>query len=137
MREQYLPVRESLGYKNVKAALQKIFEVNLDEIEIDVGEYEDFSFSFHYQRYEMDIIISSTAKHKQFEYGEGGLLTVLLPNPDYPRYSIYEQTIFSALIKDQKLRQSIHRVLGRDESKVEWVLVVLKWFLDSPDAEVL
>ena len=32
MTEHYLPIKESLGYKNVKQALQNVFSVNLDDI---------------------------------------------------------------------------------------------------------
>ena len=34
MSEAYLPIRESLGYQNVKKALEKIFSIDLDTIAI-------------------------------------------------------------------------------------------------------
>ncbi|HEL1145015.1 TPA: hypothetical protein TVK10_001861, partial [Streptococcus equi subsp. zooepidemicus] len=72
--EQYLPIRESLGYRNVKKALWSVFLVDLDEIKIREGEYENFGFILKYKTYEIIIWIASTEKNKQFEYGEGGRL---------------------------------------------------------------
>lgn len=76
MSEQYLPVRESLGYKNTKMALRKIFLIDLDEIEIDIGENEDFSFQFNYRHYDASVAFTSTGKGIQFEVGEGGMVDI-------------------------------------------------------------
>lgn len=62
MTEHYLPIKESLGYKNVKQALQNVFSVNLDDIQIRAGEYENFSFLFTYNNYFMTMLLSSTKK---------------------------------------------------------------------------
>lgn len=63
MSETYLPIKESLGYQNVKTALWNVFEINLDTILIREGkEYENFGFSFSYNNYEMTMLLSSTEK---------------------------------------------------------------------------
>ena len=38
MRDDYLPTRDSLGYQNVKQALEKIFSIDLDTIKINEGD---------------------------------------------------------------------------------------------------
>lgn len=63
MTEQYLPIKESLGYKNVKTALWDVFATDLDKIQIREGEYENFSFGFKYKTYEMSMRIAATGKH--------------------------------------------------------------------------
>lgn len=42
MSEGYLPIRESLGYQNVKQALEEVFSIDLDMIAIHEGEDEKF-----------------------------------------------------------------------------------------------
>ena len=42
MSEGYLPIRDSLGYQNVKQALEKIFSINLDTITINERDDEKF-----------------------------------------------------------------------------------------------
>lgn len=74
MSEQYLSIKESLGYKNVKQALWNVFSVDLDGIKIREGEYENFGFDFKYKGYKMNMGIAATGKRVQFEAGEGGLL---------------------------------------------------------------
>ena len=69
MSEQYLPIRDSLGYQNVKQVLEKIFSIDLDTIAIDKGEDENFNFPFVYNGYHMTIGISSTGKNTQLEAG--------------------------------------------------------------------
>ena len=44
MSEGYLPTRDSLGYQNVKQALEKIFSIDLDTIAIHEGEDEILIF---------------------------------------------------------------------------------------------
>ena len=46
MSDTYLPTKESLGYKNVKQALWKVFLADLDTIPIQEGEFDNFSFPF-------------------------------------------------------------------------------------------
>lgn len=62
MSDTYLPIKESLGYKNVKQALWKVFLADLDTIPIQEGEFENFSFPFSYNNYEMTMLLSSTEK---------------------------------------------------------------------------
>ena len=130
MSEQYLPIRDSLGYQNVKQALEKIFSIDLDTIAIHEGEDETFNFPFVYNGYHMTIGISSTGKNTQLEVGEGGLFNIWFAQTDEQRFSI---TFLSKVIHDK----SIRRVYGRDEESVERTLSILKDFLNSDKAEVL
>ena len=130
MSEGYLPTRDSLGYQNVKQALEKIFSIDLDTIAIHEGEDENFNFPFMYQGYHMTIGISSTGKNTQLEVGEGGLFNIWFVQTDEQRFSV---TFLSKVIDDK----SIKRVYGRDEKSVEHTLQLLKYFIDSDRAEVL
>lgn len=130
MSEGYLPTRDSLGYQNVKQALEKIFSIDLDTIAIHEGEDENFNFPFAYKGYHMTMGISSTGKNRQLEAGEGGLFNIWFTQMDEQRFSI---TFLSKVI-DVK---SIRRVYGRDEKSVEHTLQLLKDFIDSDRAEVL
>ena len=42
-------IRESLGYQNVKQALEQVFSIDLDTIAIHEGEDENFNFYNHVQ----------------------------------------------------------------------------------------
>ena len=130
MSEDYLPIRDSLGYQNVKQALEKIFSINLDTITINEGDDENFNFPFVYKGYHMTIGISSTGKNTQLEAGEGGLFNIWFTPTDEQRFSI---TLLSQMINDK----SIKRVYGRDQKSVEHTLQLLKDFLDSDRAEML
>ncbi|MBF1114357.1 MAG: hypothetical protein HXL60_01655 [Solobacterium sp.] len=130
MSELYLPIRDSLGYQNVKQALERVFSIDLDTIAIHEGEDENFNFPFVYKGYHMTMGISSTSKNRQFEAGEGGLFNIWFTQTDEQRFSI----IFLSKIIDDK---SIKRVYGCDEKSVEHTLQLLKDFLDSERAEVL
>ena len=130
MSEVYLPIRDSLGYQNVKQALEKIFSIDLDTITINEGDDENFNFPFMYNGYHMIIGISSTGKNTQLEAGEGGLFNIWFTRTDEQRFSI---TFLSKVIDDK----SIRRVYGRDEESVERTLNILKNFLNSDKAEVL
>ena len=130
MSEAYLPTRDSLGYQNVKQALEKIFSIDLDTISINEGDDENFNFPFMYNGYHMTIGISSTGKNTQLEAGEGGLFNIWFVQTDEQRFSI---NFLSKVIDDK----SIRRVYGRDEELVERTLNILKDFLNSDKAEVL
>lgn len=130
MSEGYLPTRESLGYQNVKQALEKIFSIDLDTIAIHEGEGENFNFPFVYKGYHMTMGISSTSKNRQLEAGEGGLFNIWFTQAGEQKFSI---TFLSKIIDDK----SIKRVYGRDKKSVEHTLQLLKDFLDSERAEVL
>ena len=130
MSELYLPIRDSLGYQNVKQALERVFSINLDTITINEGEDENFNFPFVYKGYHMTMGISSTGKNRQLEAGEGGLFNIWFPQADEQRFSI---TFLSKIIDDK----SIKRVYGRDRKSVERTLQLLKDFLDSDKAAVL
>lgn len=130
MSEGYLPIRDSLGYQNVKQALSKIFSIDLDTIAIHEGDDENFNFPFMYNGYHMTIGISSTSKNRQLEAGEGGLFNIWFTQTDEQRFSI---TFLSKIIDDK----SIKRVYGHDRKSVERTLQLLKDFLDSDKAEVL
>ena len=130
MSEGYLPIRDSLGYQNVKQALEKIFSIDLDTISINEGDDENFNFPFMYNGYYMTIGISSTGKNTQLEAGEGGLFNIWFIQTDEQRFSI---PFLSKVIDDK----SIRRVYGCDEESVERTLNILKDFLNSDKAEVL
>lgn len=130
MSEGYLPIRDSLGYQNVKQALERVFSINLDTIAIHEGEDENFNFPFVYKGHHMTMGISSTSKNRQLEAGEGGLFNIWFTQTDEQRFSI---TFLSKIIDDK----SIKRVYGRDRKSVERTLQLLKDFLDSDRAEVL
>ena len=130
MSEGYLPTRESLGYQNVKQALEKIFSIDLDTITINEGDDENFNFPFMYKGYHLTMGISSTGKNRQLEAGEGGLFNIWFTQTDEQRFSV---TLLSQVIDDK----SIKRVYGRDKKSVEHTLQLLKYFLDSDRAEVL
>ena len=130
MSEAYLPIRESLGYQNVKKALEKIFSIDLDTIAIHEGEDENFNFPFVYKGYHMTRGISSTGKNRQLEAGEGGLFNIWFTQADEQRFSI---TFLSKIIDDKSLK----RVYGRDKKSVEHTLQLLKDFLNSDRAAVL
>ena len=130
MSELYLPIRESLGYQNVKQALEKIFSIDLDTIAIHEGEDENFNFPFAYKGYHMTMGISSTGKNRQLEAGEGGLFNIWFTQADEQKFSI----IFLSKIIDDK---SLKRVYGRDKKSVEHTLQLLKDFLNSDRAAVL
>ena len=123
-------IRDSLGYQNVKQALEKIFSIDLDTIAIHEGEDENFNFPLVYKGYHMTMGISSTGKNRQLEAGEGGLFNIWFTQTDEQRFSI----IFLSKIIDDK---SLTRVYGRDKKSVEHTLQLLKDFLDSDRAEVL
>lgn len=130
MSELYLPIRDSLGYQNVKQALERVFSINLDTIAIHEGEDENFNFPFMYKGYHLTMGISSTGKNRQLEAGEGGLFNIWFTQTDEQRFSV---TLLSQVIDDK----SIKRVYGRDKMSVEHTLQLLKDFLDSDRAEVL
>lgn len=130
MSEQYLPIRDSLGYQNVKQALEKIFSIDLDTIAIDEGEDENFNFPFVYNGYHMTIGISSTGRNTQLEAGEGGLFNIWFTQTDEEKFSV---TFLSKLIDDK----SIRRVYGGNKDSIEHTLHILKDFLNSDKAEVL
>ena len=130
MSEAYLPIRESLGYQNVKKALEKIFSIDLDTIAIHEGEDENFNFPFVYKGYHMTMGISSTGKNRQLEAGEGGLFNIWFTQADEQRFSI---TFLSKIIDDKSLK----RVYGRDKKSVDHTLQLLKDFLNSDRAAVL
>jgi hypothetical protein len=123
-------IRESLGYQNVKQALERVFSINLDTIAIHEGEDENFNFPFVYKGHHMTMGISSTSKNRQLEAGEGGLFNIWFTQTDEQRFSV---TLLSQVIDDK----SIKRVYGRDKKSVEHTLQLLKDFLDSDRAEVL
>ena len=130
MSEGYLPTRDSLGYQNVKKALEQVFSIDLDTIAIHEGEDENFNFPFVYKGYHMTMGISSTSKNRQLEAGESGLFNIWFTRTDEQRISI---TFLSKVIDDK----SIRRVYSRDEESVELTSNILKDFLDSDRAEML
>ena len=123
MSGTYLPVKESLGYKNVKTALWNVFEVDLDNIPVREGnEFENFGFSLHYNGYEVTMILSGTGKHRQFEFGEGGELGIMIPNP---RNVLVSVSFLDELVSDEEIKDKIENIFGKDEKSVEYALRVI------------
>lgn len=136
MTEHYLPVKESLGYKNVKKALKMFFSIDLDKITIREGGYENFRFDLTYNRIPIIIIVAATGKHQQFEIGEGGTVTISLPDPDYPTSSFSETQFLDCVIKDPTIEKRIRHISGKKE-EVEFAFKVLKDYLESDEAKLL
>ncbi|HEL0007468.1 TPA: hypothetical protein TUM56_000753 [Streptococcus equi subsp. zooepidemicus] len=131
--EQYLPIKESLGYRNVKKALWSIFLIDLDDIQVREGEYENFGFTLHYKDYSITMILSGTGKHTQFEFGEGGKLSILLPNP---KDTLWGSSNLYELISDKVTKEKLEYIFGKNEKDVEYAMHVLKDYLDSDEAKV-
>ncbi|HEK9074746.1 TPA: hypothetical protein TUR75_001862 [Streptococcus equi subsp. zooepidemicus] len=129
--EQYLPIKESLGYKNVKQALWNIFSIDLETLQIEQGEFENFGFILKYKTDEIIIWIASTEKNKQFEYGEGGRLIITVPNPKYPEDSFLDTIYFHNLLTNDVLSDIVRYSLGKDEKSIEQTFQILKDYLDS------
>ncbi|RSJ16052.1 hypothetical protein D8830_09205 [Streptococcus intermedius] len=131
MSETYLPVKESLGYKNVKTALLNIFQMNLDDLFILENSYEGFNFSITYRGYDVEMGISDAQKNTQFQFGEGGIFKILLDDPNYPENSILEKIFLEFLIDNQSIREKIEYTFGKNEKDIEYALQVLKGYLDK------
>ena len=137
MSETYLPIKESLGYKNVKKALWHVFSVNLDDIQIREGEDENFAFDLIYHSMSVNIVIAATGKKQQFEIGEGGLVQIFLPDPDYPENSFLKKKSFEWIVKDRDSQEKIRYIFGKRKSEIIFAFKLLKDYLDSDEAKVL
>ena len=137
MSETYLPVKESLGYKNVKQALMAVFSINLDTIPIREGEFENFGFELDYNSVLVDIIITATGKNQQFEIGEGGLIQIFLPDSDYPENSFLKKKSLEWIVKDSDIQEKLKYILGKRESEIIFAFNFLKDYLDSDEAKEL
>ncbi|HEK9159061.1 TPA: hypothetical protein SUC28_001332 [Streptococcus equi subsp. equi] len=135
--EQYLPVKEGLGYRNLKIALMNVFSIDLDKFTIIEGEFENFGFHLNYNNKEIIIWITSTGKNRQFEYGEGGQLMISLPNPKYPDRSFLDRVTLESLLTDTEKIEAVDYAFGRYEHRLEIALAILKDYLDSDEAKVL
>ena len=137
MTDTYLPVRESLGYKNVKKALWNVFQIDLDKFPIREGEYENFSFDLTYNSIPAIVVVAATGKHQQFEIGEGGKITISLPDPDYPTSSFLKTQFLDSVIKDPIIKDRVRYLFGKKEKDIEFVFRVLKDYLESDEAKLL
>ncbi|MGT2969224.1 MULTISPECIES: hypothetical protein [Streptococcus] len=133
----YLPIRKSLGYRNVKQALMAIFSINLDQLSIINGQFEDFGFVIEYKAIEIDMGISATGKNLQFNIGEGGTFDISLPNPKYPESSFMSRRFFYNFIEDSSVKSKLEYVLGKNEKDIEYAMQVLKDYLDSDEVKIL
>lgn len=131
MKKKYLSVKQSLGYKNLKLALDNVFNIKLDDVLINEGEFENFSLNIKYNNQEVNMGISSTEKHAQFQVGAGGMFDILFPNPDYPQSSILSMKFFHDLLEDQEKIEKVEFVFGGDEKAIEVALRILKDYLDN------
>ncbi|SDP13130.1 hypothetical protein SAMN05216347_1062 [Streptococcus equinus] len=137
MNENYLPIKESLGYKNVKTALWNVFQIDLDKLPIREGEYENFSFDLTYNKIPLTIVVAATGKNRQFEIGEGGKITIVLPDPGYPTTSFLDTQFFHRVIKDPIIKKRIKYLFGKREEDIEFVFKVLKDYLESDESKKL
>ncbi|SFC49146.1 DUF6572 domain-containing protein [Streptococcus equinus] len=137
MTEHYLPAKESLGYKNVKTALWNVFQIDLDKIPIREGEYENFGFDLTYNSIPTKVVVAGTRKNRQFEIGEGGMVTISLPNPGYPTSAFLKTQFFHRVIKDPTIRERVEDLFGRKEEDIEFVFKVLKDYLESDESKKL
>nr|WP_240187039.1 DUF6572 domain-containing protein [Streptococcus lutetiensis] len=137
MNENYLPVKESLGYKNVKKALWNVFKIDLDTIEISTGKYEGFGFYLNYNNISAYLGIYDTGKNQSFQAGEGGIFSISFLNPDYPKNSLFKTISFSSLIDDKNIGKKLRWCLGKNEQDIGYAMSILKDFLRSDKAKVL
>ena len=137
MTEHYLPVKESLGYKNVKTALWNVFQIDLDKITIREGEYENFGFDLTYNSIPTKVVVAGTGKNQQFEIGEGGKITISLPNPDYPTSAFLKTQFFHRVIKNPMIKDRVRYLFGKKEEDIEFVFKVLRDYLESDEAKLL
>lgn len=131
MSEKYLPIRESVGYKNVRLAMLNVFNFELDNITIHEGDFENFNFKFLYNQQELTLAVTSSEKNRQLEAGEGGIFNIWFPNPNYPKTSILDIQFFYDLLDDEEKSKKVKRVFGDNEPAVEEALVILKEYLDK------
>lgn len=127
--ETYLPIRESVGYENLKEAVAKVFFVNLDELEIQAENYEDFSFKLPNLEKDIFIGITASAKHQQFNFGEGGKVSIMVENPKYPIESMFPEVPFYMLLADENLSREVDHTFGDNEEKIERTLHLLEAYL--------
>ena len=126
---RYLPIRESVGYKNIKRILRSIFSINLDEISIrDNLDYENFGFSFQYRNYPITMMVTGTGKNIQFEFGEGGELSIFLPDLDN---SLWGESELYELVLDKTIKDKLKHIFCKNEKSVEFAMQVLKDYLDK------
>lgn len=131
MKEAYLPIKESVGYNNIKNILNVIFSIDLDDIDIREGEDENFAFEFIYFNTEINIVVSATGKSGQFNVGEGGLISILLPNPNYPFQSFLPKQFIESIIDDEHVKSKVRHLLGKRKSDVHLAFQLLKDYLDE------
>lgn len=129
--ETYLPVRKSLGYQNLKKALAKIFSICLDDEEINVFEFENFKYILNYKKNQVKLFITDTEKNVQFQFGEGGVLSIYLPNPEFPDHSFLPEKPISDIISDKEQSLFLEFVSGKRDTDVESAVRILKDYLDK------
>ncbi|GAK30157.1 hypothetical protein WOSG25_012540 [Weissella oryzae SG25] len=123
--ENYLPVRDSVGYINLKQAMNNVFLINLDEIAIRESNYENFSFELPGFGKNVRIGITATAKNQQFNAGSGGILSIMVENPSYPQDSIMPITPFYNLVEED-LREKVEYAFGKNSKELETALEIFK-----------
>lgn len=129
--ENYQPVRNSLGYQNLRLALLKVFEIDLDTETISEAEFENFGYILTYKNSVIKLIISSTEKHIQFQYGEGGCLDIVLPDPKYPETSFLTHTSLYYLVSNREDVSFLKFIPGKNTFEVERAIKILKEYLDK------
>lgn len=130
MTEKYLPIRESLGYKNVRLAMLNVFNFELDNTLVHEGKFENFNFNFLYNNQELTLAITSSEKNRQLEAGNGGIFNIWFLNPNYPEASILDIQFFYDLLDDEEKINKVKRVFGDDQPAIEKALQILKDYLE-------
>lgn len=74
---------------------------------------------------------SSTGKNQQFEFGEGGVFYISLPNPNYPQESFLSRRFLPYFIVDQRVKKRLENIFGKNEKDIEYAMQVLKDYLDE------
>lgn len=131
MKTVYLPIKESLGYNNIKDVLNIVFSKRLDDISIREGEDENFAFDLTYCNTEVNIVVSATGKSGQFNVGEGGLISILLPNPNYPTQSFLPKRSLESIIDDVQIKSKVRYLFGKQKSDIHLAFQLLKDYLDK------
>ena len=128
---EYKKITESVGYKNLKTALSHVFNIDINDCKMNEGVFENFNVDLHYRNKNIKLIIGSTEKETQFNFGEGGELGILLKNPDFPEFSDFRYNHLSSIVKSKEEVEELEFVSGKDIKKLERALQILKDYLDK------
>lgn len=103
----------------------------MDDEEINVFEFENFKYILNYKKNQVKLFITNTEKNVQFQFGEGGVLSIYLPNPEFPDNSFLPEKPISDIISDKEQSLFLEFVSGKRDTDVESALRILKDYLDK------